>query len=35
MLDTEKAKKEFNFKASTPFKEGLQKTIEWYINQKD
>jgi len=34
MLDTEKAKKEFNFKASTPFKEGLKKTIDWYTSTK-
>ncbi|MBI5452699.1 GDP-L-fucose synthase [Candidatus Gottesmanbacteria bacterium] len=30
-LDTSKAYKEFGFKAKTPFKEGLKKTIEWYI----
>jgi GDP-L-fucose synthase len=29
-LDTSKAEKEFGFKASTPFEEGLRKTIEWY-----
>lgn len=29
-LDTEKAYKEFNFKAKTNFEEGLKKTIEWY-----
>ncbi|GAF85453.1 unnamed protein product, partial [marine sediment metagenome] len=29
-LDTSKAEKEFGFKAKTPFKEGLRKTIEWY-----
>ena len=31
MLDTSKAEKEFGFKAKTNFKEGLKKTIEWYI----
>jgi len=31
-LDTTKAEKEFGFKAKTPFKEGLRKTIEWYRN---
>jgi len=31
-LDTTKAENEFGFKASTPFKEGLKKTIDWYLN---
>jgi len=30
-LDTSKAEKEFGFKAKTPFKEGLKKTIEWFL----
>ncbi|MCD6459338.1 GDP-L-fucose synthase [bacterium] len=30
-LDTTKAEKEFGFKASTPFKEGLKKSIDWYL----
>jgi GDP-L-fucose synthase len=30
-LDTSKAKKEFGFEARTDFKEGLKKTIEWYV----
>ena len=29
-LDTLRAKQEFNFKSNTEFKDGLQKTIEWY-----
>ncbi|VVB51528.1 GDP-L-fucose synthase [uncultured archaeon] len=29
-LDTKKAEKEFGFKAKTPLKEGLKKTIDWY-----
>ena len=29
-LDTNKAQKEFKFRAKTDFKEGLKKTIEWY-----
>lgn len=29
-LDTSKAEKEFGFKASMDFEEGLKKTIEWY-----
>ena len=32
-LDTSRAEKEFGFKAKTSFKEGLKKTIDWYINQ--
>jgi len=31
-LDTSKAEKEFNFKAKTSLKEGLEKTYSWYIN---
>ena len=34
MLDTSRAEREFGFRAQTPFEEGLQKTIDWYINQK-
>jgi GDP-L-fucose synthase len=30
-LDTSKAKKEFGFEARTDFKEGLKRTIEWYM----
>ena len=30
-LDTFKAQNEFGFKAKTDFKEGLKRTIEWYI----
>lgn len=29
-LDTEKAAKEFGFRAKTGFEEGLKKTIDWY-----
>jgi GDP-L-fucose synthase len=32
-LDVTRAKKEFGFKANTNFKEGLRKTIEWYIKK--
>jgi len=31
-LDTAKAFKEFGFKAKTGFDEGLENTIDWYIN---
>ncbi len=30
MLDTSRAREEFGFRARTGFREGLQKTIEWY-----
>lgn len=33
MLDTTRAFYEFGFKAKTSFKEGLKKTIDWYISQ--
>ena len=29
-LDTSRAEKGFNFKATTDFEEGLKKTIDWY-----
>ena len=31
-LDVSRAEKEFGFKSSTTFEEGLHKTIEWYRN---
>jgi len=33
MLDTTRARNEFGFQAKTGFREGLQKTIEWYSRQ--
>lgn len=30
-LDTSRAWNEFGFKASTPLREGLQETVEWYL----
>jgi len=33
-LDVSKAKHLFGFKAKTPFEEGLKKTIEWYIENR-
>jgi GDP-L-fucose synthase len=30
MLDTERARREFNFQARVSFEEGLRETIEWY-----
>ncbi|MBI3754625.1 MAG: GDP-L-fucose synthase [Deltaproteobacteria bacterium] len=34
-LDTYKAEKEFGFKATTDFRDGLKKTIEWYKKNRD
>lgn len=34
MLDTNKAEKEFGFRAKTNFEEGLKKTIDWYLATK-
>ncbi len=31
-LDVSRAEREFDFRAQTPFEEGLRKTIEWYLN---
>jgi len=33
-LDISKAKEEFRFEAEVDFKEGLKRTIEWYIESK-
>jgi GDP-L-fucose synthase len=33
-LDVSRAKREFGFEATMPFREGLQKTIEWYLDHK-
>ena len=30
-LDVERAKKEFGFEARMPFRKGLEKTIQWYL----
>jgi GDP-L-fucose synthase len=35
MLDTSRAKDEFNFEATTGFEEGLQATIEWFQENRD
>lgn len=34
-LDTSRAKNEFNWEASTEFKEGLKQTIGWYEENRD
>lgn len=34
LLDVSRAEKEFQFKARTSFRDGLQKTIDWYLNKK-
>lgn len=33
-LDVSRAKKEFGFEASTSFKDGLEKTIQWYLQNR-
>lgn len=33
-LDVNRAKKEFGFEARMPFREGLRRTIEWYVQLK-
>ena len=32
-LDTSRARDEFGFRATTDFREGLRRTIEWYRTQ--
>jgi GDP-L-fucose synthase len=32
-LDTQKAEKNFGFKAHTPLRDGLKKTIDWYVKE--
>jgi GDP-L-fucose synthase len=34
MLDVSRAEEEFGFRAKTPFEEGLQKTIDWYVKSR-
>ncbi len=34
-IDASKINKELGFKPSVTFKEGLAKTIDWYLNNKD
>jgi GDP-L-fucose synthase len=29
-LDTSRAEREFGFRAETPFREGLERTVDWY-----
>ncbi len=33
-LDTSRAEQEFGFKAATPFREGLQRMIDWYLSAR-
>ena len=35
MLDTSRAEKEFGFKTEMSFREGLEKTVEWYLKSSD
>jgi len=32
-LDTSRAEREFGFRARTPFREGLKRTVAWYQEQ--
>ena len=32
-LDTSRAEAAFGFKARTPFRVGLERTVEWYLGQ--
>ena len=34
-LDTTRAKGAFGFEATTPLKEGLQKTVDWYLRARE
>ena len=34
-IDANKIKNEFNWKAKTDFKEGIKKTINWYLDNRD
>ena len=34
-LDTERAERLFGFRASTPFREGLERTVAWYRAQRE
>jgi len=34
-LNTDKAEEKFGFKAKTPFGEGLQKTVQWYLENRE
>jgi len=34
MLDTSRAREEFGFKARATFKDGLEKTVDWYKSKK-
>jgi len=34
-LDTKRAKEYFGFEAQMPFKDGLRKTIVWYMENRD
>jgi GDP-L-fucose synthase len=34
-LDTTRAREKFGFQAATPFEEGLRKTIDWYLVERN
>jgi GDP-L-fucose synthase len=33
-LDVSRAEREFNFRATTDFEEGLRRTIQWYLAER-
>jgi GDP-L-fucose synthase len=35
MLDVSRAERLFGFKAATQFEDGLRKTVEWYIAERE
>ena len=34
-LSTDKAEEQFGFKAKTPFRAGLEKTVQWYRENRE
>ena len=34
-VDASRAAKEFGFKATTSFADGLQRTLDWYLTHRD
>jgi GDP-L-fucose synthase len=34
MLDTKRAEKEFGFRVKVDFREGLKRTIDWYLSTR-
>ena len=34
-MDSEKTKKEMNWKTKVNFEEGIKKTVEWYLSNRE